>query len=609
MNLVQLQDDLRMLPLPALQAKAQGQDPNTPPWLAAAVLNERMTAQQKAGMAQGAAQGPQPSVIEQMQQKAGLMALQAQQQQAAQQQMMQQMAQAPQAVPQGVPQPEAQPQPQMMAGGGIARLSINPQMFNYRQGGVIGFADGGETGANLDAVKERAEQAIAKLRSYGLNQQKQDPQGYQQAQKEAAEAQQAVKDAMTTYQAELQQSGMNKPYFGSPKPTTAPLQGGKPMPESQGIGSIFVPGGQSGLRPAPTAASTVPAGGQVGRDAGNTQNVPIQMTPELEAVLRADAEKEGIGVPVFNIRGPKGATAALTPPEPQAAATAPQPAPQAGVASLPSGFEQSLSQGIERAKAEQGMTAEQAKARYEATMSDELRKPAGLEQLARLKQQQEQYAKSQEDRPYERLMKVLGAAGKGGMGGFGTGYLGAVESERAADAAQAAYQDKVMTAVEATRRGEATAKQKAMLDMIEKGDERKAKAISDQIQGASSGYSTAQAAKTSANRDVTERRGQDLQYQAAQLTARAADTRASRDEKMQTLRELSTIGRELTAEIGKIDPMISTPEEKRRRAALQQDLDKVREAIAKMGGNVTLSAGSAAPTIDPSRAAQFKVIR
>jgi hypothetical protein len=248
MNLVQLQDDLRMLPLPALQSKAQGQDPNTPPWLAAAVLNERMTAQQKAGMAQGAAQGPQPSVVEKLQ--SGLMSLEAQKMQQGQQQMMQQAAQTPQAVPEQAPQPEMQPEPEMMmARGGIARLPANPQMFNYRQGGVIGFADGGETGANLDAVKERAEQAIAKLRSYGLNQQKQNPQGYQQAQKEAAEAQQAVKDAMTTYQAELQQSGMNKPYFGSPKPTTAPLQGRKPMPESQGIGSIFVPGSQSGLRP------------------------------------------------------------------------------------------------------------------------------------------------------------------------------------------------------------------------------------------------------------------------------------------------------------------------------------------------------------------------
>ena len=75
MNLVKLQDDLKMLPMAALQSKAQGQDPQVPPWLATAVLNERMDAQKKAGMAQGASQGEQPSIAEQLNQKAGLMAI------------------------------------------------------------------------------------------------------------------------------------------------------------------------------------------------------------------------------------------------------------------------------------------------------------------------------------------------------------------------------------------------------------------------------------------------------------------------------------------------------------------------------------------------------
>lgn len=144
MNLVKLQDDLKMLPMAALQSKAQGQDPQVPPWLATAVLNERMDAQKKAGMAQGAAQGEQPSIAEQLNQKAGLMALQGQQQQQAQQQMMQQMAQAPQPAPENVPQPEQQPEPQMMAQGGLARLPVDSRMFDYRAGGIIGFS-GGDT--------------------------------------------------------------------------------------------------------------------------------------------------------------------------------------------------------------------------------------------------------------------------------------------------------------------------------------------------------------------------------------------------------------------------------------------------------------------------------
>jgi hypothetical protein len=155
-----------MLPMAVLQSKAQGQDPQVPPWLATAVLNERMDAQKKAGLAQGA-KGDQPSIAEQINQKAGLMALQGQQQQQAQQQMMQQMAQAPQPAPAEVPQPEQQPQPQMMAQGGLARLNVNPRMFDYRAGGIISFqSQGAVPESDEDKEKKQTEAdraAIAQL--------------------------------------------------------------------------------------------------------------------------------------------------------------------------------------------------------------------------------------------------------------------------------------------------------------------------------------------------------------------------------------------------------------------------------------------------------------
>jgi hypothetical protein len=197
MNLVKLQDDLKMLPMAVLQAKAQGQDPQVPPWLATAVLNERMDAQKKAGLAQGA-QGEQPSIAEQLTQKAGLMALQGQNQKQGQEQMMSQMAQAPQPAPESVPQPEPQEeyQPQQMAGGGLARLPVDSRMFDYRAGGIIRFADEGEVPqANTDSIKAQAEQAIANLRRYGPAQQSQDPQGYQQAIAAAKAAAQALQQA------------------------------------------------------------------------------------------------------------------------------------------------------------------------------------------------------------------------------------------------------------------------------------------------------------------------------------------------------------------------------------------------------------------------------
>jgi hypothetical protein len=106
MNIVKLQDDLLYMPIPFLQEKSGGKDPDVPGWLADAVLKQRLDAQEKAGLADGAAGKGQPSVNEQLKQKAGLMALQGMQQKQAQINMGEQMAAMPQAVPPDVVQPE-----------------------------------------------------------------------------------------------------------------------------------------------------------------------------------------------------------------------------------------------------------------------------------------------------------------------------------------------------------------------------------------------------------------------------------------------------------------------------------------------------------------------
>jgi len=180
--------------------------------------------------------------------------------------------------------------------------------------------------------------------------------------------------------------------------------------------------------------------------------------------------------------------------------------------------------------------------------------------------------------------------------------------------AQSAYQEKVMAAVEAARRGEATTKQKALLDMVEAGDVRKAKAISDQISGASQGYQVTQAAKTAAARDITDRRGQDLHLKAAQLTSASADVRADKAEKAQKLAELRSLATSFQALIKEPIDDLAKPEEreaaKRDKAIYRQDYEAVLAAIAKMSGDVNLQSGKAtAPTMDANRASQFKVIR
>ena len=85
-------------------------------------------------------------------------------------------------------------------GQGVETLSSNlPQ--SYAGGGIIAFEDGGQveryyntgyTGGAGESERKRAEEATAKLRTYGLRQRQQDPQGYIAAEQESKQAQDAL---------------------------------------------------------------------------------------------------------------------------------------------------------------------------------------------------------------------------------------------------------------------------------------------------------------------------------------------------------------------------------------------------------------------------------
>jgi hypothetical protein len=159
MNLVQINERLKDLPMQVVQQYANGMNPEVPPYLALGELQRREIAQKQMANTQGAQQGPQPSVKEQVEQKAGLMQLQ----QMQQQQMAQQQArpQGPMPVPAGVPQPEPQPEA-MMARGGLAGIPVRRDMFEYARGGIIAFANGGDTmGTPSFEQQELASQAAS----------------------------------------------------------------------------------------------------------------------------------------------------------------------------------------------------------------------------------------------------------------------------------------------------------------------------------------------------------------------------------------------------------------------------------------------------------------
>ena len=151
MNLIQVQEHLKDMPMRNVLEYANGKSAQVPPYLALGELNRRKQMEQSAK----APQAPDGTVKERLEkeltgQATDLMqagaARQAQSNEAMQQGIMAQ----PQPVPEGTPQPpqleEEMPQ---MAGGGLTALPVK-DMFKFAEGGgIVAFAEG-------DAVVDQA---------------------------------------------------------------------------------------------------------------------------------------------------------------------------------------------------------------------------------------------------------------------------------------------------------------------------------------------------------------------------------------------------------------------------------------------------------------------
>jgi hypothetical protein len=117
-NLIQLQEELKGAPLQSVMQYANGGNPQVPPYMALAELSRRKQMQSAVPV-----QAPQQTVADTVKQEVGTMAMMAQQQQAAQQQ-----AQQPQT-----------------ADSGVATLPSDVHTSRFAGGGIVGFAEGGDT--------------------------------------------------------------------------------------------------------------------------------------------------------------------------------------------------------------------------------------------------------------------------------------------------------------------------------------------------------------------------------------------------------------------------------------------------------------------------------
>jgi hypothetical protein len=461
MNLVQINERLKDLPMQVIQQYANGMNPEVPPYLALGELQRRESTEKQAAATQGGAQGPQASIKEQLEQKAGLMALQ----QAQQQQMQPQQPSGPMPVPAGIPQPQAQPQA-MMARGGLAGIPVRRDMFEYAGGGIIAFQAGGDVAEKYK--RETAEMGEGKRMQFSP-----DVQAYAKQLLAAANAEQ---DAYMKKEQERQLAG-------------SPMMNQQP-PKANEVGTrrySSISGGKgydlpSDLRPAtvenvfydkegvlqgrPTAMSDENFNRERLAKA-RTEQLPTSQGPGdrfapryPQSGLPAAAKDKAIAA--SGAKPPSAPrpvdTRSIATPSAAPPAAAPQPGLPEALAGSPAAA--AIPVSPDRAELDALMKAQQRPApTAKGVISDvNALMPTGMQEAAREKLLADQRARVEaRQAAYEKskpsglddLIRVFGQAGQyKGLSGTGPAYTAMQQQRRAEDLAMQKQQDELLTAIE-----------------------------------------------------------------------------------------------------------------------------------------------------------------
>jgi len=163
MNLIQVQERLKDLPIQAIMAYANGMNPDVPPYLALGEMQRRKRLEQESQPAEA----PTGTVKDQLEQQAGLAALQQMQQQQAQQQMMQSAAAQPMPVPEGAPQPEVQPEMSGIANAAAQPGGMQPDVMGMAGGGIVAFAKAGDVDEDEDEDDDEGDEDEEAGAGYG----------------------------------------------------------------------------------------------------------------------------------------------------------------------------------------------------------------------------------------------------------------------------------------------------------------------------------------------------------------------------------------------------------------------------------------------------------
>lgn len=577
MNLVKAQEYAQSLPLAELKKYADGLNPSMiPPWLATGEMDAKTKRAEMANNLAGATQGEQPSIKEQIEQKAGLLGLQMAQQRNTQQQLMQPRPMTG-PVPTGTPQPQSQPRPPQMAG--LNQLQSNIKMAG---GGIVAFATGDKVKAGPEFIKF--------LRNMGID--------YTDFVKSSADAQDNIKDMFRAAQgsqpapqaapaaAQTVQGNASPKAFQAGQAMRPAIAAAKNIAKTkaipganvglaayQGLSEVSdaqdfyddpnVPMSEKVKQFARTGSRTAlpiaggvagsfvaPVAGTIGGAAAGT-GLAALIDQEGDALKKYRETKKGdmasenarlaakAPAPDMGTEGRRTGQVAMgnginvspnlipasarpKPPavpqnvNPNAVKVKPNTPPAAPAAPAPDSMEAMFRTSLENKPKErtvQDLIDEQNAIRTGTGLGDEAGK-AKLERIAEMKRQYEATQLS----PMDELISMLGKSGQyKGLSGLAPAYTSMAEKKRAADAAQAKSINELMGGVEDTQRAEKIGIAGKVGEGRVKDRDLGSQFDREKLQSLGSAF-------TSEAQRKTQERGQDLTYRAAmaQVAATAA---------------------------------------------------------------------------------------
>tara|TARA_R110000822_G_scaffold44823_6_gene120174 strand:- start:62 stop:1717 length:1656 start_codon:yes stop_codon:yes gene_type:complete len=532
MNLIEVQDKLRAMPIQALQQYANGSNPEVPPYIALGVIQEKQAMQQRMGMQQGAAQGEQPTVKEKVEQSAGLMGLmQGKQQQAAQQQASA-SARAPGPVPSNVRPAENQPEPTAMRRGGLIGL---PSNLNLASGGIVAFQKGGPTMAErLSDPKIR--QLLEQLRKAGVPEDR-----------IAQAIAQQLKAPETDEQFRQSEAARIDDGNRSPRSADIPLESIDPavrsLIESARVSETY-----------PDESSRGSAAAFTGEGPGAPKRPPVDgQTRSMTAPAPAPVAAPPKGLPALNT---------------------PKPAAPAQKMMMDLLGEKPKEMSMK------DFLAQQTKIREAAGTNKTYGKKTseGIDAL------QKQYEENRPTEMQDNIRMFSRAAQSKNGSGFAPAYLQGIDERRAADQNMSRGLLNARAGLESGERTENLARENALGTGFGNAQKR----FSDEKQNRLTNVTAASGQEVDQARSELSARvqmyGADRSYEAAMMQLNSANTRADAAEKKAVIAALKIQVESAAKELKEIPSYVSDPDMKKRRADLQKQIDGYRRALDEAAG-------------------------